>query len=87
MDWGMRGGLGHRIYGTLFTRPRKGISHEIGLSLHVTDVGGKLRDEGQLVLLPYRLRIRFLVDGRNKALMIGKQGERPALDHRLEMPY
>ena len=48
------------------------VSHNVGLALQISDISRVLRDAAELVHLTKRLRVRLLVDGRDKALMVRK---------------
>ena len=85
-DKGMRGDLGHRVDIRFFVRPREGVGDEIGFTLYVSDVGCKLSNIRELILLFDGLWVRFFVDRGDQALMIGIKGEWSPFDHRLEMP-
>ena len=64
---------------------REAVSHGIVFPRHMLDVGGELRDESQMTLLPGRPRFRHLSHGKNQRLVVHKNSERASFQQETEV--
>ena len=77
--------MGHRHGDCL--NPGKCVSDDVLLAGYVADVGGKMRDEIQMVELVWRALVPLLVESEGERFVVRQDGEMPGLQHVTEVPH